>query len=88
MQFNHDHHSIYMTLNSESVSNNRIKSGYENRQNAPINLVRDAGARAGTANGRETTEAPIASPDDIEEGQTRPSGSRNSNRTFLTPNPV
>ncbi|KAI0257359.1 hypothetical protein BJV78DRAFT_1277899 [Lactifluus subvellereus] len=41
----------------ESVSNNRVKSGYANRQNAPINLVPDAGARAGTANGRETTES-------------------------------
>jgi len=60
----------------ESVSNNRVKSGYENRQNAPINLIPDAGARAGTANGRETTDASIALPDDIEEGQRHPGGSR------------
>jgi hypothetical protein len=65
-----------MALNSESVSNNRVKSGYENRQNAPINLIPDAGARAGTANGRETTDASIALPDDIEEGQRHPGGSR------------
>jgi hypothetical protein len=67
-----------MTLNSESVSNNRVKSGYENRTNAPINLIPDAGARAGTANGRETTETSIALPDDIEEGQRLPSGPRPS----------
>lgn len=59
-------------LDSESVSNNRVKSGYENRKNAPINLIPDAGARAGTANGRETTEAPIALPDDIEDGRRHP----------------
>jgi hypothetical protein len=61
-----------MAANSESVSNNRVKSGYEDRKNAPINLVPDAGARAGTANGRETTEASIALPGDIEEGGSRP----------------
>ncbi|KAI0308001.1 hypothetical protein B0F90DRAFT_1922403 [Multifurca ochricompacta] len=58
----------------ESVSNNRVKSGYANRQNAPINLVPDAGSRAGTANGRETTESSLASTD-IEEGQRSPVGS-------------
>jgi hypothetical protein len=63
-----------MVLNSESVSNNRIKSGYENRQNAPINRIPDAGARAGTANGLETTEASIAS-NDVEQ---RPGGSPHS----------
>ncbi|KAH9165843.1 hypothetical protein EDB89DRAFT_268443 [Lactarius sanguifluus] len=36
-----------------------------------IDLVPDAGARAGTANGRETTLASL----DIEEGKTMPSGS-------------
>jgi hypothetical protein len=64
-----------MALNSESVSNNRVKSGYENRKNAPINLVPDAGARVGTANGRETTEAPLALPDNVREGQRHLSGS-------------
>ncbi|KAF9243876.1 hypothetical protein BU15DRAFT_86304 [Melanogaster broomeanus] len=39
----------------ESVSNNRVKSGYENRQNAPIDLVPDAGARAGAADGHDFT---------------------------------
>jgi hypothetical protein len=71
-----------MALNSESVSNNRVKSGYENRNNAPINLIPDAGARAGTANGRETTEASIALPDDIEGGQRYPSGPRPSQMTL------
>ncbi|KAH9065953.1 hypothetical protein EDB87DRAFT_1741972 [Lactarius vividus] len=70
---------------SESVSNNRVKSGYANRQNAPIDLVPDAGARAGTANGRETTESSLASPD-IEEGQSTPGGSR-SRPTSLSPTP-
>ncbi|KAI0304688.1 hypothetical protein BC826DRAFT_8685 [Russula brevipes] len=71
----------------ESVSNNRIKSGYENRKNAPIDLVPDAGSRAGTANGRETTETSIASPDieEGEEGQTRPGGSRLSQTTLMSP---
>jgi hypothetical protein len=69
----------------ESVSNNRVKSGYEGRADAPINLVPDAGARAGTANGRETTEASIALPHDIEEGQRRPSGSRPSPTTLSPP---
>ena len=71
-----------MALNSESVSNNRVKSGYENRKDAPINLIPDAGARAGTANGRETTEASIALPDNIEEGQRHPGGSRRSQMTL------
>lgn len=75
-----------MALNSESVSNNRVKSGYENRKNAPINLIPDAGARAGTANGRETTEVSIALPDNIEEGQRHLIGSRPSQMT-LSPSP-
>jgi len=77
-----------MALNSESVSNNRVKSGYEDRKNAPINLIPDAGARAGTANGRETTEASIALPDNIEEGQGySPSGSRPSQMTLNPSHP-
>ena len=71
-----------MALNSESVSNNRVKSGYEDRKNAPINLIPDAGARAGTANGRETTDASIALPDDIEEGQRHSGGTRPSQMTL------
>jgi len=71
----------------ESVSNNRVKSGYEDRGSAPINLVPDAGSRAGTANGRETTEASIALPDDIEEGQRRPISSRPPPTTLEPPPP-
>ncbi|KAH9487109.1 hypothetical protein JR316_0001177 [Psilocybe cubensis] len=44
----------------ESVTNNRIKSGYENRQRAPIDMVPSAGARVGQADGQETTEPGIA----------------------------
>jgi len=40
----------------ESVSNNRVKSGYQNRPQAPIDLVPHAGARSGTANGIDTSE--------------------------------
>ncbi|KAK7058303.1 hypothetical protein VNI00_001934 [Paramarasmius palmivorus] len=38
----------------ESVSNNRVKSGYQNR-NAPIDHISEAGVRSGTADGQETT---------------------------------
>lgn len=51
----------------ESTSNNRVKSGHENRGPAPIDRVADAGARAGTADGLETTDAPLAATD-IETG--------------------
>lgn len=55
----------------ESVSNNRIKSGYDNRIRAPIDLVPHAGARAGTANGIETSEPGIANNNtDLEDGDT------------------
>ncbi|KAJ7456656.1 hypothetical protein FB451DRAFT_1276757 [Mycena latifolia] len=58
----------------ESVTNNRIKSGYENRPPAPIDMVPHAGARAGTADGVETTEPGLANPDaDLEDGQGTPS---------------
>ncbi|KAI6045060.1 hypothetical protein EDC04DRAFT_3105158 [Pisolithus marmoratus] len=43
----------------ESVSNNRVKSGYEGRTNAPIDSVPEAGARAGFANGNERTTPSI-----------------------------
>ncbi|KAK0208461.1 hypothetical protein DFS33DRAFT_1303611 [Desarmillaria ectypa] len=39
----------------ESTSNNRVKSGYDNRRVAPIDFVPSAGSRTGTANGIETT---------------------------------
>ncbi|KAI0050702.1 hypothetical protein FA95DRAFT_1555414 [Auriscalpium vulgare] len=66
----------------ESVSNNRVKSGYANRAAAPIDMVPDAGARAGTANGKETTQSSVASPD-IEEGRSTPTPSSSS----LSPRP-
>ncbi|KAJ6604307.1 hypothetical protein DFH09DRAFT_1122281 [Mycena vulgaris] len=62
----------------ESVTNNRVKSGYANRPQAPIDMVPHAGARAGTADGIETTEPGLANPDaDLEDGQGTP--------TTLTP---
>lgn len=58
----------------ESVSNNRVKSGYENRRQAPIDMVPGAGARAGTANGIETTEPGlVGSQPTIEDGGISPS---------------
>ncbi|KAJ7169555.1 hypothetical protein C8R46DRAFT_1089173 [Mycena filopes] len=57
----------------ESVSNNRIKSGYENRARAPIDMVPDAGAASGTADGIETSEPGLANTDaDLEQGQGTP----------------
>ncbi|KAF8321554.1 hypothetical protein DL93DRAFT_2072264 [Clavulina sp. PMI_390] len=43
----------------ESVSNNRIKSGYENRGNAPIDMVPGAGSVSGTADGRPEQFLPL-----------------------------
>ncbi|KAF5384677.1 hypothetical protein D9757_006202 [Collybiopsis confluens] len=64
----------------ESVSNNRIKSGYENRQNAPIDKVPQAGARSGTANGIETTTPGITGQserdDDLENGESSPTSAQ------------
>ncbi|KAG5352048.1 hypothetical protein C0989_004040 [Termitomyces sp. Mn162] len=54
----------------ESVSNNRVKSGYENRPRAPIDMVPSAGARSGTADGTETSEPSIANTEaDLEDGE-------------------
>ncbi|KAF7306633.1 hypothetical protein MIND_00454700 [Mycena indigotica] len=50
----------------ESVTNNRIKSGHDNRARAPIDNVPDAGARSGTANGLETTEPGLSANTDAE----------------------
>ncbi|KAJ7597612.1 hypothetical protein C8J56DRAFT_851915 [Mycena floridula] len=62
----------------ESVSNNRVKSGYQNRSRAPIDMVPDAGSRMGTADGVETSEPTLALGDtDIEAGDS-PSSSRRS----------
>jgi len=85
----------------ESSSNNRVKSGYENRGSAPINRVADAGMRSGTANGLETTDAPLAALD-VETGvhgrpqrqssyDSVPSGSRPGNQAtqaLLSPPPT
>ncbi|KAF7310631.1 hypothetical protein HMN09_00605900 [Mycena chlorophos] len=59
----------------ESVSNNRIKSGHENRARAPIDNVPDAGSRSGTANGIETTEVGLSAgvETDLERGGQTPS---------------
>ncbi|KAL0579782.1 hypothetical protein V5O48_002193 [Marasmius crinis-equi] len=51
----------------ESVSNNRVKSGYTNRT-APIDNVPQAGARSGTADGRETTMPAVLPDHDVEVG--------------------
>lgn len=57
----------------ESVSNNRVKSGYTNRAGAPIDMVPTAGSRSGTADGRDTTEPGIASADlTLEDGDGSP----------------
>ncbi|TFK41338.1 hypothetical protein BDQ12DRAFT_733637 [Crucibulum laeve] len=66
----------------ESVSNNRIKSGHENRTRAPIDMVPQAGARMGAADGREFTEPGLARADShLEEGEGRPSSMENSPRS-------
>lgn len=72
---------------SESVSNNRIKSGYENRGVAPIDMVASAGARAGTADGIETSEPGLGQPDlELESGEGTPTSSRpRSPPTSLSP---
>jgi len=54
----------------ESVSNNRVKSGYENRGRAPIDMVPSAGARAGHADGVEISGTGIANFDSqLEDGE-------------------
>jgi hypothetical protein len=69
----------------ETVSNNRVKSGYQNRTRAPIDLVPSAGARSGTAAGIETSQPGLAPQlESLEEGQPSPlSLSRTS--SFLEP---
>lgn len=81
----HDKIIQYLSSFRESVSNNRVKSGYENRSRAPIDLVPAAGARSGTADGIETTEPGLAPQiESLEEGQPSPlSLSRTS--SLLTP---
>ena len=65
---------------SESTSNNRVKSGYENRTHAPIDMIPQAGARSGTADGKETTDTTLAAPD-IETGPRTPSSSRSGSQS-------
>ena len=61
---------MYLAISRESVSNNRVKSGYENRGKAPIDTVPSAGARAGHADGVETTGSGIANLDSqLEDGE-------------------
>ncbi len=47
------------------MSNNRVKSGYENRISAPIDKVPAAGSREGRADGVEITKPGIAHPRSI-----------------------
>ena len=51
------------------MSNNRVKSGYQNRLNAPIDMVPSAGARFGLPDGTDLTEPNVAKISDIEESQ-------------------
>jgi len=70
------------------VSNNRVKSGYENRTSAPIDMVPHAGARAGTADGIETSEPGLGNADsELEEGEGSPSSlaPRTPTPTTLSP---
>lgn len=71
-----------ISLNSEETSNNRVKSGYINRSNAPINKVAHAGSRTGHADGTETTE-PSLGISDIEDG----SNSRPPSRSLVPVSP-
>lgn len=64
----------------ESVSNNRVKSGYDNRINAPIDTVPEAGARTGAADGNEYTASSLAIPD-VEDGL---ASLRSSNTSFTS----
>ncbi|KAJ7655155.1 hypothetical protein DFH06DRAFT_1201727 [Mycena polygramma] len=70
----------------ESVTNNRIKSGYENRARAPIDMVPQAGAISGTADGIETSEPGLANPDaDLEDGQGTPTVLTTARSATLSP---
>lgn len=80
---------MYLAISRESVSNNRVKSGYENRGRAPIDMVPSAGARAGHADGVETTGTAIANLDSqLEDGETLPTpehaSPQSSNRQLQT----
>ncbi|KAH8120570.1 hypothetical protein DFH11DRAFT_1848035 [Phellopilus nigrolimitatus] len=66
----------------EESTNNRVKSGYANRGAAPIDAIADAGARSGTSDGLETTEAGLAAGDLEEAGLAR------TPHTVLAPAPA
>lgn len=51
--------TIESSVNRESTSNNRVKSGYTNRPTAPIDMVPSAGAVSGTADGRQEQYLPL-----------------------------
>ncbi|KZS93067.1 hypothetical protein SISNIDRAFT_550078 [Sistotremastrum niveocremeum HHB9708] len=68
----------------ESTSNNRIKSGYENRTQAPIDTVPDAGSRTGFPNGVEDTHSSIKVPD-LEEGEATSPSQGGSRASLSTP---
>ncbi|TDL28809.1 hypothetical protein BD410DRAFT_738534 [Rickenella mellea] len=73
----------------ESTSNNRVKSGYDNRILAPIDMVPNAGARQGTADGVETTESGIATFDVENSGERTPVSNRSrSPASFLLQPPT
>lgn len=84
---------MYLATSRESVSNNRVKSGYENRGKAPIDMVPSAGARAGHADGVETTGTGISNLDSqLEDGealktseQTSPQSLNRQLLSFQTP---
>ena len=66
---------IFTVSLREESSNNRVKSGYEGRRNAPIDQIPDAGARSGTSNGQETTTPGLS----FLTEDTGPSGASSSN---------
>jgi hypothetical protein len=71
----------------ETVSNNRVKSGYENRPLAPIDMVPHAGARSGTTDGIETSEPGLGSTtvEDMEGGYVPPPIVQSPTPKTLTP---
>lgn len=77
-----------MMTTRESVSNNRVKSGYQNRANAPIDQVPGAGSRSGTADGTETSEPSLAHPNSqYDEGRSSSPTSRPPVRSLTLHSP-
>lgn len=79
----------------EQTSNNRVKSGYQNRTATPLDVVPDAGSRSGTADGFETTDAGLFVYD-LEVGDVSPPStnsirspaSQSSSRTAFSTPPI